>query len=94
MNKKEIINIDHDFDWFKKIMIQIFAGVLSILGGICSVLILYFMTCWIQYSILTFEQCGMFFFFFSLLLFWYGTCKCYTFLINKFLPKATDTYKD
>lgn len=69
MNKKEIINTEHDFDWFKKIMIQIFVGILSILGGVCSVLILYFMTCWIQYSILTFEQCGVFFRMLALMLF-------------------------
>lgn len=87
MNKKEIINTEHDFDWFKKIMIQIFVGILSILGGVCSVLILYFMTCWIQYSILTFEQCGVFFRMLALMLFWYGTWKCYTFLMHKFLSK-------
>lgn len=94
MNKKEIINTDHDFDWFKKIMIQIFVGILSILGGVCSVLILYFMTCWIQYSILTFEQCGVFFRMLALMLFWYGTWKCYTFLMHKFLPESINAHKD
>ena len=94
MTKKETDNTNHDFDWFKKIMTQIFICVLSVLGGICCVLILYFVYCWIQYTILTFEQCGMFFRILALLVLWYGTSNCYTFLTNKFLPTSAKKYKE
>ncbi len=94
MTKRETDNTNHDFDWFKKIMTQIFICVLSVLGGICCVLILYFVYCWIQYTILTFEQCGMFFRILALLVLWYGASTCYTFLTNKFLPTSAKKYKE
>lgn len=84
MNKKEVINTNHDFDWFKKIMTYIFIGILSVLGGICGALILYFGYCWIRYTILTFEECGIIFRILALATFCYVTAECFDFLTCNF----------